>query len=132
VACGGVQHYWIIFKHEAWWLPRRFFIYFGPLLNSLKNQRTGLKLRFSIPSGRYPHHGVYEWDYSHLWPFFNPISPSWVYGQGVKMQALKSIRDLLRHKNSSRLHFGHRWFMHIGCANGFPGFATHFLDEVLS
>ncbi len=35
------------------------------------------------------------------------------------MQALKSIRDLYRHRYSWRLHFGHKWPTHFGCANGF-------------
>jgi hypothetical protein len=35
------------------------------------------------------------------------------------MQALESINDLSRHRNSLRLHLGHKWFMHFRCANGF-------------
>jgi hypothetical protein len=54
-----------------------------------------------------------------------------LFGQGVKVQALKSIKDLSRHKDSLGLHFGHKWFTHFGFANGFLGLATHFLDEAL-
>jgi hypothetical protein len=39
--------------------------------------------------------------------------------------------DPFRHRDSQGLHFGHKWLMHFGCANGFLGFVTHFLDEVL-
>ncbi len=35
------------------------------------------------------------------------------------MKALESIKDLSRHINSSRLHFGHRWSTHFGCVSGF-------------
>jgi hypothetical protein len=42
-------------------------------------------------------------------------------GLGVKMQALKSFKDLFKHRNSLGLHFGHRWFMHFGCAKGLSG-----------
>ncbi len=35
------------------------------------------------------------------------------------MQTLESIRNLLRLKDSLRLHFGHRWLAHFGCANGY-------------
>ncbi len=54
-----------------------------------------------------------------LWPPFDPISPSWAYGQRVKMQDLESIKDLFRHKNSLGFHFGHMWLMHFRCASGF-------------
>jgi hypothetical protein len=45
------------------------------------------------------------------------------------MQALESIRDLFRHKDSLGLHFGHRWF--LGVPMGFQNFTMHFLDEIL-
>jgi hypothetical protein len=77
VACGGGHHYWIIFRHEAWWPPKRSFIYFGPLSNFPKEHHVGPKLYLSIPSGRYPHCGAYEWNYMCLWPPFDPISLSW-------------------------------------------------------
>ncbi len=35
------------------------------------------------------------------------------------MQALESIKDFSKHKDSSKLHLGHIWFTHFGCANGF-------------
>jgi hypothetical protein len=35
------------------------------------------------------------------------------------MQALESIRVFSRFKFFSRLHFGHKWLMHFGCASGF-------------
>jgi len=120
--------------HEIGWPPRRSFICFRPLSNSLKYHHAGLQLRLSILNGWYPHRGAYEWDYSCLWPPFDPISPSWAKGQHVKVQALESIRDLSKHKDSLRLHFGHRWLTHFGCASGFQNFATHFthfLDDVL-
>jgi hypothetical protein len=44
VACGRGHHYWVIFRHEARWPLKRFFIYFGPLLNSFKNHHTGPQL----------------------------------------------------------------------------------------
>jgi hypothetical protein len=47
------------------------------------------------------------------------------------VQALESIGDLSKHKDSLRLHFGHRWLTHFGCVSGFQNFATHFLDDVL-
>ncbi len=48
------------------------------------------------------------------------------------MQALESIRDLSKHRYSSRLHFGHIWLMHFGCANEFSRLCDAFLDGVLS
>jgi hypothetical protein len=47
------------------------------------------------------------------------------------VQVLESIKDLSRHKNSSKLHFGHRWLHILGVPVGFQDFATHFLDEIL-
>jgi hypothetical protein len=44
------------------------------------------------------------------------------------MQSLKAIKDLFKHKESSKLHLGHRWLTLMG----FQDFATHFLDEALS
>jgi hypothetical protein len=44
-----------------------------------------------------------------------------IVGQNVKVQALKSIRDFYKHRSSTRLHFGDKWFMHFGCVNGFLG-----------
>jgi hypothetical protein len=78
VACVGVHHYWVIFKHEAKWPPRRSFICFGPLLNSPKDHCMGPQLRLSIPSRWYPHCGVFAFFYPCLWPPFDPISHSWV------------------------------------------------------
>jgi hypothetical protein len=75
--CGEGRHYWIIFKHEARWPPKRSFICFGPLLNFPKDHRTGPKLRLSILSGWYPHRRAYEWNYLRLWPFFYLINLSW-------------------------------------------------------
>jgi hypothetical protein len=40
--------------------------------------------------------------------------------------------DLFKHRDSLRLHFGHKWLTHFGCANGFQDFVTHILDETLS
>jgi hypothetical protein len=37
------------------------------------------------------------------------------------VQALKSIRDLSKDRNSLGLQLGHKWRMHFGCANGFLG-----------
>jgi len=48
------------------------------------------------------------------------------------MQALESIRDLSKHRYSSRLHFGHIWFMHFGVPMRSQDFTTHFLNEALS
>jgi len=42
------------------------------------------------------------------------------------VQALESIKDLSKHKNSSRQYFGHRWSMHFACANGFSKFCHAF------
>jgi hypothetical protein len=39
-------------------------------------------------------------------------------GLKVKMSKCK-LWSLFRHKDFSRLHFGHRWFTHFGCASGF-------------
>jgi hypothetical protein len=48
------------------------------------------------------------------------------------VQALESTKDFSKHRNSLGLHFGHKWFTHFWCANGFQDFATHFWDQVLS
>jgi hypothetical protein len=37
----------------------------------------------------------------------------------IKMQVLKSIKDLFRHKDFLGLHFGHIWLTHFECANEF-------------
>ncbi len=37
----GGHHYWIIPRHEARWPPKRSFIYFGSLLNSLRDHHVG-------------------------------------------------------------------------------------------
>jgi hypothetical protein len=42
------------------------------------------------------------------------------------MQSLESIKDLFKHKNSSRLHFGHKWLRHFRCASGFSGLCHTF------
>jgi hypothetical protein len=47
-------------------------------------------------------------------------------GLKVKVQVLESIRDLFRNKNSSRLHFGHRWLTHFECASGILGLCHAF------
>ncbi len=41
------------------------------------------------------------------------------------MQVFKS-KDFFKHKNSSRLHFGHKRLTHFGCANGFSKFCHVF------
>jgi len=48
------------------------------------------------------------------------------------VQALESVKYLSKHRNSSWLHLGHRWFTHFGVPVGSQDFASHFLDEVLS
>jgi hypothetical protein len=47
------------------------------------------------------------------------------------VQLLESIKNLSKHKNSSRLHFGHKWLTHFGFASGFSIFCHAFLDEIL-
>jgi hypothetical protein len=47
------------------------------------------------------------------------------------VQLLESIKKISRHKNSSRLHFGHRWLMHFGFANGFSRFYHAFFEKTL-
>jgi hypothetical protein len=47
------------------------------------------------------------------------------------MQTLESIKDFFKHIDFSKLHFGHKWFMHFGVPVGFYDFVTHFLNEVL-
>ncbi len=42
------------------------------------------------------------------------------------MQVLESIMDLFKHRNYSRLHFGHKWFTYFRCANGFSGLCHTF------
>jgi hypothetical protein len=42
------------------------------------------------------------------------------------VQVLESIKDLFKHKDFLRLHFGHRWLAHFGCANGFLGLCHTF------
>ncbi len=42
------------------------------------------------------------------------------------MQALESIIILFKHKDSLGLHFGHKWFTHFKCANGFLGLCHAF------
>jgi hypothetical protein len=39
---------------------------------------------------------------------------------------LESIRNLSKNRIFSRLYFGHRWFMHFGCGNGFLGLCHSF------
>jgi hypothetical protein len=51
---------------------------------------------------------------------------SWAYGQSVKVQALESIRDLSKHRSSSRLYLGHKCLMYFGCTNGFLGLCHTF------
>ncbi len=44
---------------------------------------------------------------------------------------MESTRDSFRHRDFSRLHFGHKWLVHFKCVSRFSGlFAMHFLDEV--
>jgi len=45
------------------------------------------------------------------------------------MQVLESIKDFSRHKFFLRLHFGHKWFTHIGCANGFSRLCHAFFGQ---
>ncbi len=47
------------------------------------------------------------------------------------MQALESIKDFFKQKDSLKLHFGHKWLTHFGCANGLSGLCHDFLDEDL-
>jgi hypothetical protein len=50
------------------------------------------------------------------------------------MQALESVKYFLKHRDSSKLHFGHKWFTHFGSdtKKGFLRLCHAFLDEVLS
>jgi len=91
----------------------------SPLSNTLRNHCAGLKLCISILIGRYPHFEPYEWDYPCFLPPFDPVNLNWAQGQTIKVQALESIKDFFKHKDSSGLHFGHKWLTHFGCANGF-------------
>ncbi len=75
--CGGGHIYWVIFRHEARWPPRRSFICFCPLSKSLRGHRANHQLCFSIPNKQYSHCGAYEWDYQCLWPPFHLINLSW-------------------------------------------------------
>jgi hypothetical protein len=83
----------------------------------------------SILNWQYPHRGPYERDYPYFWPPFNPVSLSWAQGQGVKVQALESIKNLFMHINSSKLHFGHIWLTYFGCANEFLGLCRTFFGR---
>jgi hypothetical protein len=121
------HHYWIIFKHKVKWTPWRSFIFPSPLSNIPKNHCASPKLCISIPSGRYPHCEPYEQNYPCFLSPFNPVNLSWAQCQIVKVQALESIKDFFKHKDSSRLHFGHRWLTHFGCANGFSKLYHAFL-----
>jgi len=42
------HHYWIIFKHKAWWPPRRSFICLGPLSSTFGNHCVNPQLCLSI------------------------------------------------------------------------------------
>jgi len=45
---------------------------------------------------------------------------------------LESIKDLFKHRNFSKLHFGYKWLTHFRCASEFSGLYHTFLDETLS
>ncbi len=42
---------------------------------------------------------------------------------------MESFRDIFRHRVSLRLHFGHIWFTHFGCANGFSQLCHAFFER---
>jgi hypothetical protein len=105
VACGGGHHYWIIFKHEARWPPRRSFIYFSPLSNFPRDHRVG------PPSCVFPSLA----NDIHIMGSMNEITHTFDH----LLTQLALVRDLSKHRNSSRLHFGHKWFTHFRCVNGF-------------
>jgi hypothetical protein len=44
----------------------------------------------------------------------------------LKVQTLKFIIDLSKHKFFLGLHFGPKWFTHFECANGFLGLCHAF------
>jgi len=50
------------------------------------------------------------------------------------MQGLESVKYFFKHRDSSKLHFGHKWLTHFGSntKNGFSRLCHPFLDEVLS
>jgi hypothetical protein len=106
--------------------PKRSLICLGPLLNTPWNHCMNPQLCLSIPSKQYTHHGPYERNCPYLWPPFDPINLSWALGQNVKVQALESIKDLFRHKNSLRLHFAHRRLTHF---SGFLRFCHTFFGS---
>jgi hypothetical protein len=63
------HHYWVIFKHKARWPRRCIFICLGPLSSIPRNHYMSSHLCISIPNGRYPHCGLYEWNvfaFNHL------------------------------------------------------------------
>jgi len=124
----GGHHYWIIFRHEAMWSLRRFFICHGPLLNILRNHCVSPQLCFSIRSGWYPHCGPFESDYFCFWPPFDLVNLSWAKGQSVKVQALESIKNIFRHRDSSGPHFGHKWLTYFKCVSGFSWFCQAFFE----
>ncbi len=42
------------------------------------------------------------------------------------MQVLESIKDLSKHRDSIKLHLGHKWFTHFGCVSGLLRFGHTF------
>jgi hypothetical protein len=56
---------------------------------------------------------------------------NWALSQNVKVQALESFKDFFKHRDSSRLHFGHNGLYILGVSMGFQNFVTHILNEVL-
>jgi hypothetical protein len=47
-------------------------------------------------------------------------------GLRVKVQILESFKEFFRHKDSSWLHFGHKWPSYFGYDNGFLGLCHAF------
>jgi hypothetical protein len=50
-------------------------------------------------------------------------------GLRVKMQVLKSLKNLSKYRNFSQLHFGHIWSSHFGCFSGFLRFCHSFFRQ---
>jgi hypothetical protein len=72
----GSPHYWVIFKHKAWWPFKRFFIYLSPLSNIFRNHCMSPNYVFPSLMDKYTHRGHYEQDsltFDHFLTHFNLI-----------------------------------------------------------
>jgi hypothetical protein len=131
-ACGRGHHYWVMFKHEARWPPKRSFICFGPLSNFPKT--IAHAPNYIFPSFANDTHIV------------GPMSEiTCAFGHLLTQLALVRLRvkvskcklwSPLRISQSIDIPQGYILVTYGLCILGVPmssqDFATHFLNEALS